>query len=61
MRSAWYEAFRADMRASALVRAVEVGLGQVGFATSWTSNKLAAASQGLRCTPLFSPATQTVR
>ncbi|KAK9852086.1 hypothetical protein WJX84_002088 [Apatococcus fuscideae] len=52
MRSAWYEAFRADMRASALVRAVEVGLGQVGFATSWTSNKLAAASQGLRaCYP----------
>lgn len=48
MRSAWYEAFRADMRSSVLVRAVEVGLGQVGYATSWTSNKLAAASQGFR-------------
>ncbi len=45
MRSAWYEAFRADMRSSVIVRAVESSLGRMGHATSWTTARLASASQ----------------
>lgn len=46
MRSSWFREFRADVRASGIVRAVEVGIRGVGSATmtatSWTTNKLAA-------------------
>ena len=45
VRSAWYEAFRADMRSSVIVRAVESSLGRMGYASSWTSARLASASQ----------------
>ena len=46
VRSAWYEAFRADMRSNIIVRAVESSLGGVGSATTWTTSRLATASQG---------------
>lgn len=45
MRSAWYEAFRADMRSSVIVRAVESSIGGVGSMTTWTTSRLANASQ----------------
>lgn len=45
VRSAWYEAFRADMRSNVIVRAVESSLGGVGSATTWTTTRLATASQ----------------
>ena len=49
LRSAWYEAFRADMRSSAVVRAVETSLQRVSTATSaataWTSSRLARSFQ----------------
>lgn len=45
VRSAWYEAFRADMRSNIIVRAVESSLGGVGSATTWTTSRLATASQ----------------
>ncbi len=45
MRSAWYEAFRADMRSNVIVRAVESSLGGFGSATVWTTSRLATASQ----------------
>ena len=52
MASAWYEAFRNDMRSSVIVRAVESSLGRMSTATtaatSWTSDRLASASQSLR-------------
>lgn len=47
MRSAWYEAFRADMRSNIIVRAVESSLGGVGSATTWTTSRLATASQNV--------------
>ncbi|KAK9825386.1 hypothetical protein WJX81_007825 [Elliptochloris bilobata] len=47
VQSAWYEAFRADMRSSAVVRAVEGSLGRVGAATVWTTARLASASSSL--------------
>ena len=47
VRSAWYEAFRADMRSNIIVRAVESSLGGVGSATTWTTSRLATASQGI--------------
>ncbi len=49
VQSAWYEAFRADMRSSAVVRAVESSLGRVGAATAWTTTRLASASSSLTC------------
>ena len=52
IRSAWYEAFRADMRSSAVVRSVENSLQRVTAATSaasaWTSSRLALS---FRCWP----------
>lgn len=45
VRSAWYEAFRADMRSSLIVRAVENSISGVGSATVWTTSRLASASQ----------------
>ena len=45
VRSAWYEAFRADMRSNIIVRAVESSLGGVGSATTWTTSRLATASE----------------
>lgn len=52
MASAWYEAFRSDMRSSAIVRAVESSLGRMSTATtaatSWTSSRLASASQSFK-------------
>ena len=51
MQSAWYEAFRADMRSSTVVRAVESSLGRVGAATVWTRTRLASASSSLTCNP----------
>ena len=49
LRSAWYEAFKADMRSSAVVRAVESSLQRVSTATSaataWTSSRLALSLQ----------------
>ena len=45
VRSAWYEAFRADMRSNIIVRAVEGSLGGVGNATTWTTSRLATASK----------------
>ena len=51
MQSSWYEAFRADLRSSIVVRAVEAGLGSVGsitnVASSWTSARLSSAKQSL--------------
>ena len=49
VQSAWYEAFRADMRSSAVVRAVESSLGRVGAASVWTRARLASASSSLTC------------
>ncbi|KAK9793715.1 hypothetical protein WJX73_006410 [Symbiochloris irregularis] len=50
--SAWYEAFRNDMRSSVIVRAVESSLDRMTSATtaatSWTSDRLASASQSFR-------------
>ncbi|BDA49647.1 probable Sn1-specific diacylglycerol lipase alpha at N-terminal half [Coccomyxa sp. Obi] len=45
VRSAWYEAFRADMRSNVIVRAVESSITGVGSATVWTTSRLATASQ----------------
>ncbi|KAI7845939.1 hypothetical protein COHA_000485 [Chlorella ohadii] len=39
-RSSWWQEFRADVRSSGLVRAVESGLRGVGSATSWTTSKV---------------------
>ncbi|PSC74205.1 lipase class 3 family isoform B [Micractinium conductrix] len=54
MRSSWFREFRADVRASGIVRAVEVGIRGVGSATltatSWTTSKLTA------CVPRRRPA-----
>ncbi|EIE19233.1 alpha/beta-hydrolase [Coccomyxa subellipsoidea C-169] len=38
VRSAWYEAFRADMRSNLIVRAVESSITGVGSATVWTTS-----------------------
>lgn len=44
LRSSWWQDFRADVRASGLVRAVESGLRGMGSATwtatSWTTSKV---------------------
>lgn len=55
MQSSWYEAFRADMRSSVVVRAVEASVGGVGtvtsVASSWTSASLSSATRSLRYPP----------
>ena len=49
MESAWYEAFRADMRSSVVVRAVEASVGSVtSVASSWTSAGLSSATRSFR-------------
>lgn len=52
MESAWYEAFRADMRSSVVVRAMEASVGGVGsvtsVASSWTSAGLSSATRSFR-------------
>ena len=60
VRSAWYEAFRADMRSNVIVRAVESSITGVGSATVWTTSRLATASQRfLYARPLLCfPATE---
>ena len=60
MDSAWYDHFRADVRSSLIVRAVEASLGHVAAATAatatgtwaittWTTAHLASASRSLGC------------
>jgi len=53
VRSAWYEAFRADMRSNVIVRAVESSITGVGSVTVWTTSRLASASQRFMCADLF--------
>lgn len=59
MESAWYDQFRADVRSSLIVRAVEGSISRVAAATaatatgtwavtSWTTAHLASASRSLR-------------
>ena len=60
MQSSWYDQFRADVRSSVVVRAVEGSLSRVAAATaatasgtwavtSWTTARIASASRNLRC------------
>lgn len=62
VRSAWYEAFRADMRSNVIVRAVESSITGVGSVTVWTTSRLASASQRFMYAHLYelSPTNGTI-